>query len=68
MGEHTVLTRAASKSNSLRTTVPIFIVKQFDLSEGDMLEWELHVINGELVIIARPVKRGEKSGNEKAHQ
>lgn len=60
MGERTVLTKAAPKTNSLRTTVPIFIVRQFNLSEGDMLEWELRVIDGELLIVAHPVKtRGD---------
>ena len=37
MGEVTVLTKATSKSKSLRTTVPMGIVKQFNLSEGDKL-------------------------------
>lgn len=60
MGERTVLTKAAPKTNSLRTTVPIFIVRQFNLSEGDMLEWELRAIDGELLIVAHPVKtRGD---------
>ncbi|GAB6102289.1 hypothetical protein JCM16138_15120 [Thermococcus atlanticus] len=57
MGERTTLTKATPRSNSLRTTVPIFIVKQFGLNEGDMLDWELGVFNGELLIIVKPVKR-----------
>lgn len=59
MGERTILTKATPKSNSLRTTVPIFIVKQFGLNEGDMLDWELAVVDGELSIIVKPVKRGD---------
>jgi len=56
MGKQTVLTKAAPKSNSLRTTVPIFIVQQFNLSEGDILEWELQIVNGELLIVVHPIK------------
>jgi bifunctional DNA-binding transcriptional regulator/antitoxin component of YhaV-PrlF toxin-antitoxin module len=41
MGEVTVLTKATSKSRSLRTTIPIGIVKQFNLSVGDKLSWEI---------------------------
>ena len=57
LGERTILTKATPKSNSLRTTVPIFIVKQFGLNEGDMLDWELGVVDGELSIIVKPVKK-----------
>lgn len=57
LGERTILTKATPKSNSLRTTVPIFIVKQFGLGEGDMLDWEIGVVDGELSIIVKPVKR-----------
>lgn len=42
MGEITVLTKATSKSKSLRTTIPIGIVKQFNLSDGDKLNWEIY--------------------------
>ncbi|WP_461866592.1 AbrB/MazE/SpoVT family DNA-binding domain-containing protein [Thermococcus sp.] len=58
LGERTILTKATPKSNSLRTTVPIFIVKQFGLNDGDMLDWELRVVGGELSIIVKPVKKG----------
>ena len=34
-----VLHPATSKSNSLRTTVPVSIVNQFDLKKGDKLNW-----------------------------
>lgn len=60
MGEITVLTKATSKSKSLRTTIPIGIVKQFNLSRGDKLNWEIRAENGELVIIVRPMKLGRK--------
>jgi bifunctional DNA-binding transcriptional regulator/antitoxin component of YhaV-PrlF toxin-antitoxin module len=56
LGEITLLTKATSKSNSLRTTIPIGIVKQFNLSEGDELYWEIRAENGELIIIVKPLK------------
>jgi len=36
----------ANKSDSLRTTVPSHIVKQFNLKPGDRIDWELVVENG----------------------
>jgi len=57
MGEKTTLTKASSKSDSLRTTVPSGIVKQFYMSEGDQLEWEIQIINGELAIVAKLIKK-----------
>jgi len=41
MGEITILTKATTKSESLRTTIPISIVRQFNLSERDKLIWEI---------------------------
>jgi len=60
MGEITVLTKATSKSKSLRTTVPISIVKQFNLSAGDKLSWEIKAKNGELVIVVKPLKQRKR--------
>ena len=57
-----MLTKATSKSKSLRTTVPISIVKQFNLSEGDMLNWEIRAEGGELIIVVKPLK--EKKGGK----
>jgi len=51
-----VLSKATPKSKSLRTTVPIGIVKQFDLKEGDKLKWEIKAQSGELVIVVTPLK------------
>ena len=62
MGETTILTKATSKSRSLRTTIPMGIVKQFNLSEGDRLNWEVRVQDRELIIIVRPLK--EKKGGK----
>jgi len=56
MVEVTKLTPATTKKESLRTTVPRSIVKQFDLTSGDTLEWKLEVREGELIIVVHPVK------------
>lgn len=56
MGELTNLNKATTKSDSLRTTVPQSIVKQFGLTEYDKLEWILKAENGEIVIQVKPTK------------
>ena len=56
MVEVTKLTPATTKKESLRTTVPRSIVKQFDLTSGDTLEWKLEVREGELIIVVYPKK------------
>lgn len=53
MGETTVLVKASSKFDSLRTTVPKSIVKQWKLKEGDKLDWGWKAIDGELVLIVK---------------
>jgi len=54
IGELTVLTKATPKSDSLRTTVPMSIVRQFGLKDGDRLKWELQVKDNKLVIMVEP--------------
>jgi len=57
MGETTTLAKASSKFESLRTTVPMSIVKQWKLKEGDEFDWEWKVLEGEMVLIVRKVGR-----------
>jgi hypothetical protein len=54
-GEQTTLTKATPKSDSLRTTVPMSIVKQFGLSEGDGLKWEIQAKDNSLIVIVTPM-------------
>jgi bifunctional DNA-binding transcriptional regulator/antitoxin component of YhaV-PrlF toxin-antitoxin module len=61
-GETTVLTRATSKSESLRTTVPAGIARQFRLKEGDQLEWVIESRKNKLVIIVTPISNGKEGG------
>ena len=56
MGEITYLNKAATKGESLRTTVPMSIVKQFGLTEDDKLDWILKAEGGELTIQIKPIK------------
>lgn len=55
MGEITVAKRASSKFVSLRTTIPMSIVKQWKLEDGDKLDWEWKVIDGQLAIVVNKV-------------
>jgi antitoxin component of MazEF toxin-antitoxin module len=57
MGEETTLTKAATKTTSLRTTVPASIVRQFNLKDGDKIDWTLKVANGEMIIVVTPIKK-----------
>jgi hypothetical protein len=56
MGEITTLTKAATKTTSLRTTVPASIIRQFDLKQHDKLDWSLKVESGEMIIVVSPLK------------
>jgi antitoxin component of MazEF toxin-antitoxin module len=57
MGAKTRLTPAVSKKESLRTTVPRSIVQQLNLTSKDSLDWQLEIIDNELVVIVRPIKQ-----------
>jgi hypothetical protein len=61
LGETTTLALAATKKTSLRTTVPMSVVKQFGLTAGDKLDWSFDVKEGAMIIIVRPIKLGEAS-------
>ncbi len=60
MGETTALTPAAPKKASLRTTVPMSVVKQFNLKSGDLLDWSFEVKNGEIAVVVRPLRKVDK--------
>jgi antitoxin component of MazEF toxin-antitoxin module len=55
-GTITTLTKAHSKSNSLRTTIPISIINQFGFKEGDRLIWKMEIENNSLIIKIKPVE------------
>ena len=56
MTEITTLTPAQSKSESLRTTVPASIVRQFRLTAKDQLSWDMEPRENQIVVVVRPVK------------
>lgn len=61
MGEITSLTKAATQTTSMRTTVPANIVRQFGLGIKDKLDWTLDVKDGKMIIVVTPIKAdGEK--------
>ena len=51
MSTQTVVAKASNKSESLRTTIPAGIVKQFDLKEGDKLDWNIEPRKNKLIIV-----------------
>jgi antitoxin component of MazEF toxin-antitoxin module len=55
-GQVTKLSKANDSSNSLRTTVPAGIVKQFGLKDGSKISWVLDVDDGEIVIKLKPIR------------
>lgn len=57
MGEKTKLTKATSKSDSLRTTLPSGVAKQLNLKVGDELDWTLNIEKNNLIIVVRPIKK-----------
>ena len=56
MGEITSLALNAPNKASLRTTIPMFIVKQWELKSGDKLDWSLEARGkNEIVIVVKKV-------------
>jgi len=63
MGFKTIISKATTTGESLRTTIPMSIVKQFGLKEGDEINWDLKVENNKLVIEVEPQKRDNEGGH-----
>lgn len=57
MGFKTTIAKASTISNSYRTTVPAAIINQFELHNGDQLDWELKADKGNLVVLVKPEKK-----------
>ena len=49
----TVLSLAVSRSNSLRTTVPIHIIRKLNLEKGDTVEWDLDKVGKDWIATIR---------------
>jgi len=57
MSEKSTLTKASPKSESLRATVPKAIVSFLKLNEGDTIEWEMEMKDGDRIAIVIPLKK-----------
>jgi hypothetical protein len=57
VGEITTISRASSNFASLRTVIPMSIIKQWKLNEGDKLEWEWQVLKGEMILTIKKAKK-----------
>ena len=56
MGFTTTIAKASTIANSYRTTVPAAIMNQFNLKEGDKLDWSLKADGKELIVVLKPLK------------
>lgn len=59
LGEVTVASKASSKFASLRTTIPMSIVKQWKLKDGDKIDWEWKVLEGKMALIVTRVTKSK---------
>lgn len=50
LGEETTLAKNSPRFASLRTTIPMSIVRQWRLKEGDKLDWSWEARNGEMIL------------------
>ena len=50
MTEVTKVSKAHSRFNSLKTTIPNSLVKEWKLNPGNQLEWDWVVINNKMVM------------------
>jgi antitoxin component of MazEF toxin-antitoxin module len=70
LGERTRLAKTHSRSESLRITVPQSMVNQWDLKEGDELDWSWQAKNNEMVLVVRRVGQTDSNlqleGREKS--
>jgi bifunctional DNA-binding transcriptional regulator/antitoxin component of YhaV-PrlF toxin-antitoxin module len=56
VGEITTIAKASSNYASLRTVIPMSIVRQWNLKEGDKLDWSWEVRNSEMIVVVRKMK------------
>lgn len=54
-GTLTAISSARSASDSLRTTIPVFVVSQLNLTTKDQLEWKVDKVDGKWVAVIEKV-------------
>jgi hypothetical protein len=62
LGEITTLTKNTKKFASLKTTIPISMVRQWNLKSGDKLDWSWESVNNTMVMV---VRKSTPTENEK---
>lgn len=55
LGEVSTLAKNSPKFASLRTTVPMSIIRQWKLKPGDKLDWSWEVVKNEMILVVRKV-------------
>jgi len=55
MGEISTLTKNTKQFASLKTTIPISIVKQWKLKSGDQLDWSWEIVKNEMKVVVSKV-------------
>ena len=60
----TKITKANTNSSSLRTTIPIEIVKLLNLKENDFIEWIIEFKNNSISISILPAKKEDTNENQ----
>jgi hypothetical protein len=58
--EITVISNTSGKGRSLKTTVPMSIVKLFKLRAKDNLKWEIRAEDSALLITITPIRKTNK--------
>jgi bifunctional DNA-binding transcriptional regulator/antitoxin component of YhaV-PrlF toxin-antitoxin module len=53
----TAVFKTRKESVSLRTTIPEAYVQLLKLKEGDQLEWDHDIVNGEIILKVKKVKK-----------
>lgn len=59
MGEISTLTKNMKNASSLKTTIPISMVRQWNLKSGEQLDCTWQSINNEMVMIVRKAVKKE---------
>ena len=55
-GTETTIASARSESRSLRTTIPVFVVEQLGLAEGQKLDWKVDKVDGKWIAVFKEKK------------
>lgn len=46
----------ANLATSLRTTIPMSLVRHYGLKAGDRIQWDMETRDGQIVVVIRPAK------------